>query len=170
MNERKNVISKTDLYMNMAELISKRSKDPRCQVGCVIISPQDRIMSLGYNGFPNNCDDKDFNWAKDDDTDNKYLYVVHAELNAILNYRGESLEGCTLYVTLFPCNECTKAIIQSGISKVIYKEIRNQDSPSHLAALKMFKHAGIECEQYIPNYEILLIDNDHSYINHENDM
>lgn len=157
--KRKDYISKEELFMEMAKLVAKRSKDPNTQVGCVIVSKDDRILSLGYNGMPNGCSDDEFPWVREVDNisdpdeemlNTKYLYVVHSELNAILNFKGSRtlLEGSTLYVTLFPCNECCKAIIQSGIKKVIYGENKYKDTPSVKASLRMFKAAGVKVEEY----------------------
>lgn len=128
--------------MGIAKLSAMRSKDPRTQVGACIVDGDDRILSMGYNGMPRGCDDKDFPWDREaeDILDTKYPYVVHAELNAILNYRRGTLQGSTLYVTLFPCNECAKAIIQAGIKKVVYgKEYRSSE-----ASKRMFDAAGVE--------------------------
>lgn len=147
--KREDYISWEEYFMGIAELSAKRSKDPHTQVGACIIDKDNRILSVGYNGFPNNCSDDEFNWGKDKDGDNKYLYVVHAELNAILNYKGPSLQNSTLYVTLFPCNECTKAIIQSGIKEVIYKLDKHPDIITEVAAKKMLDAAGIKYKKYI---------------------
>ena len=115
--------------MSIAVISSMRSKDPKRQVGAVIVDDNNRVLSIGYNGFPNHCKDNDFPWndtsegSTDEDKVNiKDFYVVHAELNAILNYKGESLKDSTIYTTLVPCNECIKAIIQAGIKKIIYKD------------------------------------------------
>ena len=165
-DKRKDYMSKDDLFMNMARLIAMRSKDPNSQVGAVIVANDDRILSLGYNGFPNSCSDDEFPWERDipniEDPDElfldtKYAYVVHAELNAILNYRGgRSLEGSKLYVTMFPCNECAKSIIQSGIKYVIYEIDKYPDQPSKKATLKMFDAAGVKITQYTPK-QIMII-------------
>lgn len=145
--QRENVPSRYNVYMAMATLIAKRSKDPNTQVGAVIVSKYDRILSIGYNGFPNGCSDKDFPWAREAESeyDTKYPYVVHAELNAILNFRGDTkaLEGSTLFVTLFPCRECVKAIIQSGISRIIYLENKYSNTDDYLEAKRMLKAANI---------------------------
>ena len=156
-DKRQDYIKKPEAFMSIAKLIAKRSKDPNSQVGAVIVSNEDRILSLGYNGFPNGCSDDEFPWVRDipnvsdPDTimlDTKYAYVVHAELNAILNFRGPSLEGSTIYVTMFPCNECAKALIQSGIKRVIYLENKYPDSASTAATTKLFELAGIELCKY----------------------
>lgn len=122
MNERTDVMTWQDYFMNLAILTSRRSKDPSTQVGACIIDPvTNKILSLGYNGFPRGCDDKEFPWGKHEKKyeDNKYPYVVHAELNAILN-ATTSLQGSDLYVTHEPCEECMKAIVQAGIKKIFY--------------------------------------------------
>lgn len=150
--KRKNVPSKTNVYMAIAKLISKRSKDPNTQVGAVIVSKDDRILSVGYNGFPNYCSDDDFPWARkaESEYDTKYPYVVHAELNAILNFRGDNkaFEFSTLYVTLFPCHECAKAIIQSGISRIVYLDNKYKDTTDFLESMRMLKAASIVIDDY----------------------
>jgi dCMP deaminase len=104
---------------------------------------------MGYNGLPNGCSDDEFPWAREGESyDTKYFYVTHAEMNAILNYRGGSLEGCKLYVTLFPCNECTKAIIQCGIKTVVYNSDKYRDEPSTQASRRMMDAAGVRYYQY----------------------
>lgn len=158
-NKRRNVISKDEVYMLIAKIISKRSKDPNTQVGAVIVSEDDRILSIGYNGWPNGIDDDDpkYDWSNrnTDDPDNKYLTVAHSELNAILNYRGDlrDLKGATLYVTLFPCNECAKAIIQTGISRVVYLDDKYHDSVSSHVSRKMFNTTNTEFIQFKPSLE-----------------
>ncbi|GFI47457.1 ribosomal RNA large subunit methyltransferase Cfr [Lachnospiraceae bacterium] len=122
-NYRKDFIAWDEYYMGVAILSSKRSKDPSTQVGACIVSSDNRILSVGYNGTPNAIDDERFNWSKEGDRlENKYAYVIHAEVNSILNFKGNTneLSGATLYVTLFPCNECAKFIVQCGIKKVVY--------------------------------------------------
>ena len=152
MDKRADYISWDEYFMGVAMLSAQRSKDPNSQVGCCIVSPTNRILSMGYNGFPNGCEDDEFPWGKtaEDPYDNKYAYVAHSELNAILNYRGGSLEGSKLYVTLFPCNECAKAIIQAGIREVIYADDKYADTPSVRAAKRMMKAAGIVYKPYTP--------------------
>ena len=122
-NKRKDYISWDEYFMAIAKLSAKRSKDPNTQVGACIVSSDNRILSIGYNGAPNGYNDDNFPWDREGNPlDTKYLYVVHAERNAILNYRGsrKDLEDAKIYVDLFPCNECAKLIIQSGIKEVIY--------------------------------------------------
>lgn len=152
--EKPNHISWNVYFMAMAMLASKRSKDPKTKVGAVIVTPDDhRVVSVGYNGFPYGCSDYEFPWSKGNDldlADTKYAYVVHAELNAILSARGRDLTGCHIYVTSSPCNECTKAIIQAGIKKIVYMEEYNPGSSSWIASSRMFKAAGVEVERYKP--------------------
>ena len=118
--KRMDVLSWDEYFMGLAHLSAMRSKDPSTQVGAVIVSGEHRVVSIGYNGFPNGCSDDEFPWDREGDFGaTKYPYVVHAELNAILNSKND-LRGCSIYVSLFPCNECAKAIIQSGISRIVY--------------------------------------------------
>ena len=113
MRKREDYINWDEYFMGIAQLSGMRSKDPHTQVGACIVSPDNKILSMGYNGFPIGCSDDEFPWDREGEfTDTKYPYVTHGEMNAILNYRGGSLEGTKLYVSLFPCNECAKAIIQ----------------------------------------------------------
>lgn len=148
--KRNTYISWNEYFMGVAELSAMRSKDPNTQVGCCIVDNRNRILSMGYNGFPSGCSDDDFPWEKDkeDPLMSKYLYVVHSELNAILNFRGESLAGSRMYVTMFPCNECAKAIIQAGISEVIYRNDAYKKSVTGSAAMRMFDSAGVIYKQY----------------------
>lgn len=147
IEEKDDPISWEEYFMSLAILSSYRSKDPSTKVGACIINPNDNtILSLGYNGFPRGCDDNLFPWGKgnDNEEDNKYPYVVHAELNAILNAHKD-LRGSVLYTTLSPCKECTKAIIQAGIKEVIYLHEFGHDD---IVRKKMFDHAGVFCRQY----------------------
>mgnify|MGYP001300034200 CR=1 FL=1 len=145
--KRKDYISWDEYFMGVAILASKRSKDPNTQVGACIVDSNNIILSTGYNGFPFGCSDDDYPWCRDG-IDTKYNYVVHAELNAILNARGNNLKGARLYVDLFPCNECAKAIIQSGIAEVVYYGDKYHDSDSSVAARFMFKKAGVKLTAY----------------------
>ncbi len=141
-------ISWDEYFMAVAKLAGMRSKDPNTQVGACIVSRANKILSMGYNGFPMGCSDDEFPWARVGETiDTKYAYVTHAELNAILNYRGD-LEGAKLYVSLFPCNECAKAIIQSGIKTVVYGDNKYDGTPSVIASKRMFQAAGVTCRAY----------------------
>ncbi len=154
--KRKDYISWDEYFMGVATLASMRSKDPNTQVGACIVSQDNKILSMGYNGFPNGCSDDEFPWAREGEPlENKYFYSTHSELNAILNYRGGSLEGSKIYVTLFPCNECAKAIIQSGIKKIVYNCDKYGESDMVRASKKMLESAGVEYAKYLPtNREI----------------
>lgn len=149
-SKRQDYITWDEYFMGVAKLAGLRSKDPNSQVGSCIVSVDNKILSMGYNGFPIGCSDDDFPWSREGDTlDTKYVYVTHSELNAILNYRGGSLEGAKLYVSLFPCNECAKAIIQSGIKEVIYDCDKYADTPSVIASKRMMDAAGVHYRKYI---------------------
>ena len=146
-------------FMGIAKLSAMRSKDPHTQVGACIVGEDNKILSMGYNGMPRGCSDEEFPWGRDgeDPLDTKYIYVCHAELNAILNYSGTNLKGSRIYTTLFPCNECTKALIQVGIREVIYQDNLYPDSASVVAAKKMMKAAGITYRPYAQtNREVIL--------------
>ena len=137
-----------DYFMGVSLLAAQRSKDPNTQVGACIVDDQNRILSTGYNGFPQGCSDDDFPWNRDENLgETKYQFVVHAELNAVLNARGKNLSGSKLYVSLFPCHECAKAIIQSGIKEVIYLSDKYHDTPSMTASRKMLDSAGVKYRQ-----------------------
>lgn len=149
MPKRADYISWDEYFMGVAMLSGMRSKDPNTQVGACIVSSDNKILSMGYNGFPIGCSDDDFPWEREGEAlDTKYLYSTHSELNAILNYRGGSLDGATLYVSLFPCNECAKAIIQSGISEVIYDCDKYADTSGVIASKRMMDAAGVKYHQY----------------------
>ena len=138
-----------EYFMGIAELSAQRSKDPSTQVGACIVSQDNKILSVGYNGMPRACSDDEFPWDRQGgNLETKYFFVCHAELNAILNFRGGTLEGSRIYTTLFPCNECAKAIIQSGVSEIIYKSNKYADSDSVVASTLMFKAAGIKMTEY----------------------
>lgn len=147
--KREDYINWDEYFMGVAHLSGMRSKDPNTQVGACIVSNRNKILSMGYNGFPSGCSDEDFPWAREgEELETKYPFVTHSELNAILNYRGGSLEGTKLYVSLFPCNECAKAIIQAGIRTVVYDSDKYAGTPSNVASKKMFDAAGVEYIQY----------------------
>ena len=144
-SKRQDYISWDEYFMGVAVLSSMRSKDPNTQVGACIVSPEKKIIGVGYNGFPIGCSDDDLPWMREGEwLDTKYPYVCHAELNAILNSSLPSLKGATLYVALFPCNECAKAIIQVGIKKVVYLSNKYKDADSTKASVRMMEAAGIE--------------------------
>lgn len=143
------IISWDEYFMGMAQLSALRSKDPSTQVGAVIVNDENKVVSIGYNGMPRHIHDSDLTWEKGEGLNSKYLYVCHAELNAILNSRnGASLSGCRVYVTLFPCNECTKALIQVGIKEVIYLENKYEHTTETQASKKMLELAGIKLRKY----------------------
>lgn len=138
-----------EYFMGIALLSAERSKDPNTSVGACIVSEDNKILSVGYNGMPIGCSDDVFPWEREGSPlDTKYLYVCHAELNALLNYTGTNLRGSKIYTTLFPCNECTKAIIQSGIRKIIYLSDKYADTSSIIAAKNMLHAAGVEFTEY----------------------
>ena len=145
--KRKDYLSWNEYFMAIAKLSAMRSKDPSTQVGACIVSRDNRILSIGYNGAPNGFDDDKFPWGRDgENLDTKYPYVCHAEMNAILNYRGSTkdLENAKIYVDLFPCNECAKIIIQSGIKEVIYLSDKYAESDNNIASRKLFDECGVK--------------------------
>ncbi len=157
--KRQGYISWDEYFMGVSKLSGMRSKDPNTQVGACIVSNSNKILSMGYNGFPNGCSDDDFPWAREGEMlDTKYPFVTHSELNAILNYRGGSLEGTKLYVTLFPCNECAKAIIQAGIRTVVYADDKYDQTPGNIAAKRLFDAAGVTYYQYEPTGRTVSMD------------
>lgn len=145
--KREDYINWDEYFMGVAMLSAMRSKDPNTQVGACIVSPEHKILSMGYNGFPAGCSDDVFPWNREGE-ENKYFYTTHSELNAILNYRGGSLEGASIYVTLFPCNECAKAIIQSGIREVVYNDNKYEHTMAVKASKKMLDAAGVLVRHY----------------------
>ena len=159
MAKRDGYISWDEFFMGAAMLCAERSKDPNTQVGACIVNGRNKIMSVGYNGFPQGCSDDEFPWERTGDEYNtKYPYVCHAELNAILNSAGASLEGCKIYVALFPCNECAKAIIQCGIKEVIYLSDKYAESVGVRASKRMFDSAGVKYIQLKPAVSELSVD------------
>ena len=154
--KRTDYITWDEYFMGVALLAAKRSKDPNTQVGACIVDENNVILSTGYNGFPVGCSDDEFPWAREGEQ-TKYPYVVHAELNAILNASGKSLRGAKIYVALFPCNECAKAIIQSGIKEVVYLSDKYADTPGTQASKWMLRSAGVEMYQLKPDREEISI-------------
>ena len=147
--ERKEHLTWDEYFMGVAKLSALRSKDPSTQVGACIVSSDNRILSIGYNGAPNGFEDKYFPWDREGaPLETKYLYVCHAEMNAILNFRGnkKDLENAKIYVDLFPCNECAKMIVQSGIKKVIYLSDKYKDQDNFKASKILFDTCGVEYE------------------------
>ena len=142
-------ISWDEYFMSIAMLSAMRSKDPSTQVGACIVN-NNKIVSVGYNGMPHCCHDDEYPWDKGEGIDSKYLYVCHAELNAILNCYGGTVKGSTVYTTLFPCNECAKAIIQSGVAEVVYMCDKYAETDSVKASKRMFESAGVKYREYKP--------------------
>lgn len=150
MPKRNDYISWDEYFMGISLLSSMRSKDPSTQVGACIVSDDNRIMSVGYNGLPRGCSDDEFPWERkaENQNDTKYPFVCHAELNAILNAGGKNLSGSRIFVALFPCNECAKAIIQCGIKEVIYISDKYADTDNVIASKRMLTSAGIKLTQF----------------------
>ncbi len=148
--KRTDYLSWDQYFMGIAKLSAMRSKDPHTSVGACIVGNDNKILSVGYNGMPHGCSDDEYPWdgKNENPLETKYLYVCHAELNALLNYTGTNLHGARIYTTLFPCNECTKALIQSGICEVIYAEDKYADTVSVIASKKMMKSAGVKYRAY----------------------
>ena len=142
------ILSWDEYFMGVAKLSSLRSKDPNTQVGCCIVNQNKKIVAVGYNGMPIGCNDKDFPWENKEGSleTTKYAYVVHAELNAILN-STQHLNGCTIYVSLFPCHECSKAIIQCGIKEIVYADDKYFGTPSSIASRRMLEASGVSVRQ-----------------------
>lgn len=155
--KRDDYLSWNEFFMSIAILASARSKDPNTQVGACIVDENNRILSIGYNGAPNGYNDDIFNWGRDGSfTESKYAYVCHAEMNAILNYRGSrsDLKNSTLYVDLFPCNECAKLIVQSGIKHIYYLDDKYKDTDSNIVSRNIFDTCGVTYEKLELDKEI----------------
>lgn len=160
-SKRTDYLNWDEYFISIAKLSAMRSKDPNTQVGCCIVSDDNRILSVGYNGAPNGFDDDNFPWEREGDRLNtKYMYVCHSEMNAILNYRGnkKDFEGSKIYVRYFPCNECAKAIIQSGIKEVIYKEDKYANTDAIKISKKMLEMGGVKIRQYVPSNKEIKLD------------
>ena len=148
-DKRKDYISWDEYFMGVAKMSAMRSKDPSTQVGACIVSEDNKILSMCYNGLPIGCSDDEFPWTREGDPlENKYVYTAHSELNAILNYRGGSLEGAKMYVTLFPCNECAKAIIQAGLKTIVFESDKYAETPAVIASKRMLDAAGVRYYKY----------------------
>ncbi len=157
--KREDYISWAEYFMAIASLSAQRSKDGSTQVGACIVSREHKILSLGYNGMPIGCRDDDMPWAREGEAlDTKYMYVCHAELNAILNHGGGSLKDAVLYTTLFPCNECAKAIIQSGIAEVVYQSDKYAESDQTVASKRMFDMVGVKYTPYRPTGRVVQLE------------
>ena len=145
--KRQDYISWDTYFIGIAQLSSKRSKDPKTQVGACIVNHENKIVGIGYNGFPKGISDDDFPWQDQGDyLQTKYPFVVHAEANAILN-ASQNLNDCKLFVTLFPCNECTKLIIQSGIKELVYVSNKDEGKDFQIASRKMLEKAQVKLRQ-----------------------
>lgn len=159
-NKRKDALSWDEFFIGIAKLASGRSKDPNTQVGACIVGQDNRILSIGYNGAPNDFDDNKFPWNRDGKNvnDTKYPYVCHAELNSILNFPGsrKDLVGAKIYVDLFPCNECAKAIIQSGIKEVVYLSDKYNGTEGNTASKILFDNCGVKYRQLEEKYQKIL--------------
>ncbi len=155
--KRSDYISWDEYFMGIAMLAARRSKDPNTQVGACIVSAENIIISTGYNGMPKGCSDDEFPWDRTG-AQTKYPYVVHAELNAILNASGRDLRGSRIYVALFPCNECAKAIIQSGVKEVLYLSDKYKDSMGNFASKRMLDAAGVKYTQLRLEHDSITLD------------
>lgn len=161
IEKRKGYISWDEYFMGVSLLAAERSKDPNTQVGACIVDDDNRILSTGYNGFPQGCSDDEFPWNRDEKLgETKYQFVVHAELNAVLNARGKNLAGSKLYVSLFPCHECAKAIIQSGIREVVYLSDKYNGTASDIASKRMLSAAGIKLTKLRPTKNEIVLNFD----------
>ena len=161
MGPRQGALSWDDYFMSVAFLSSMRSKDPNTQIGACIVNQEKRIVGIGYNGFPRGCGDHELPWARTSESGNeletKYPYVCHAEVNAILNKNSADVQGCTLYVGLFPCNECAKMVIQSGIREVVFLSDKYKTSNSMIASRKLFDMAKVKLRQHVPKEDKTVI-------------
>lgn len=158
--KRQEYLSWEDYFMSVAFLSAMRSKDPATQVGATIVNDEKKIVGIGYNGFPKGCSDDKLPWGKTDQDkyNTKYMYVCHAEMNAILNKNTSDIKNCTMYVALFPCNECAKMIIQSGLKEIVYFSDKHADKDSTKASKRMLDMTGIKYRQYSPKKNKILID------------
>ena len=148
--KRADVISWDEFFMRVAVAAAMRSKDPNTQVGACIAGMDHRILSVGYNGTPTGLDDEDFPWeTTDDPLTDKHNYVLHAEANAILNFRGslKELAGATVYVTLFPCKECAKMLVQAGIGEVVYLGDKYHDTQDAVISRSVLDRCGVSYRQ-----------------------
>ena len=157
--QRKEYLTWDEYFMSIARLTSKRSKDPNTQVGACIVDSGNRILSVGYNGAPNGFNDDYFPWDREGDfKETKYAYCCHAEMNAILNYRGsrKDLEGAKVYVDLFPCNECAKLIVQSGIKEVVFLSDKYKEADNNIVSRKILDTCGVSYRKFEIDKEITL--------------
>ena len=160
-DKRNDYIGWDDYFMGVSLLAADRSKDPSTQVGACIVSDDNRILSTGYNGFPQGCSDDEFPWNRDESVgETKYNFVVHAELNAILNAGGKSLVGSRIFVSLFPCHECAKAIIQAGVKEVVYLSDKYNGTQSDNASKRMLNAAGVKLTKIKPTKSQIMLNFD----------
>lgn len=156
MPKRENYISWDECFMQIAQVMAQRSKDPSTQGGAIIVDDNNIVLGLGYNGFPRGIGDDQLPWEREGSLlETKYAYVVHAEENAVYN-SNQKVRGARIYCTLFPCNECAKTIIQNGVKEIIYLSDKYHDEPIWQASRKMLDLAGIKYRQYQPEYKLLL--------------
>lgn len=156
--KRTDCLSWDEYFMAVALLSGQRSKDPSTRVGACVADSGNKIVGVGYNGFPWGCSDDELPWSREGDyLDTKYPYVCHAELNAVLNATSHNLSGCRIYVALFPCNECTKVIIQSGIREIIYLSDKYKHTDSVKASKIMLKKSGVQCRKFKTEREEVLL-------------
>jgi dCMP deaminase len=162
VTKRPDYISWDDYFMAVAQLSALRSKDPNTQVGACIVNKRKRIIGIGYNGFPTGCDDDHLPWAREGAfLETKYPYVCHAEMNAITNSSNKpELEGAAMYVSLFPCNECAKLIVQVGIKEVVYLSDKYHDTDVMVASRKILDMAGVRYRQLQPNVRRITLELD----------
>ena len=160
MKPRENHLSWDDYYMAVAIASSGRSKDPSTQVGAAVVSPDKKIVGIGYNGFPRGCRQDDFPWDREADSPlrTKYPFTVHAEMNSVLNAHTPDLPGCTIYTVLFPCSVCARVIIQTGIREVVYLSDKHADQDDYKAARMLFEAVGVKCRRYAPSHAKVVID------------
>lgn len=158
--KRTNYLSWDEYFMSVAFLSAQRSKDPNSQVGACVVNEDRKIVGIGYNGMPNGCSDDELPWSRnsEDELDTKYPYVCHAEMNAILNKNSVDLKGCCIYVALFPCNECTKLIIQAGIKEVIFYSDKYHSQPTCKASRRLLDLAGVNYRQFRPERTKIVLD------------
>ena len=152
----KDYLNWDECFIQIAFVMAQRSKDPSTQAGAVVVDQDNIVVGLGYNGFPRGCTDENFPWSREGDfLETKYAYVVHAEENAIYNANKQT-NGCKVYTTMFPCNECVKTLIQSGIAEIIYASDKYHDQPAWQAGRKMLEAAGVKYRQYQPQFNLNL--------------
>ncbi|KAL5488740.1 hypothetical protein EMCRGX_G017726 [Ephydatia muelleri] len=157
--KRPDYLTWNEYFMSVALLSAQRSKDPNSQVGACIVNPENKIVGIGYNGMPNKCSDDELPWdRKGEWLHTKYPYVCHAELNAILNKNSSDVKGCTIFVALFPCNECAKLVIQSGIVEIVYLSDKYHDTDQAMASRRLLDIAGVKYRKFVSERKSIVID------------